>query len=310
MSLSREKPKLVVVLGPTASGKTEVALEIAGRTGACIVSADSVQVYRHFDIGSAKPTGEQRREIPHFLIDVADPDEDFNAGTYMRLALDQIGRLVEDGRKIVVVGGTFLYVKALLYGLLEGVEVDREFRRRLARERDARGVASLHEKLESVDPVSAGRINPNDYVRIERALEIYHTTGERMSDHHRRHGFSEQRFNALKIGLLGDRERLRRAIDERVDAMIDRGWVEEVEAIRARGYGPDLKPMKSIGYRRINEFLDGRLDFETAVEKIKTDTKRFSKRQSTWLRADDGIKWFDPAEGRDLALDTCSGFFD
>ncbi|MCY3625881.1 MAG: tRNA (adenosine(37)-N6)-dimethylallyltransferase MiaA [Candidatus Dadabacteria bacterium] len=310
MSLSREKPKLVVVLGPTASGKTEMALEIAARTGACILSADSVQVYRHFDIGSAKPTEEQRRGIPHFLIDVAEPDEDFNAGTYMRLALDQIRRLVGDGRKIVVVGGTFLYVKALLYGLLEGVKVDREFREHLARERDAKGVASLHKKLEAVDPVSAGRINPNDYVRIERALEVYHTTGECMSDHHRRHGFSEQRFNALKIGLLGDRERLRSAIDERVDAMIDRGWVEEVKAIRAMGYGSHLKPMKSIGYKRINEFLDGRLDLKTAVEKIKTDTKRFSKRQSTWLRTDEDIKWLDSERGNGPILEACRGFFD
>ena len=310
MSLSREKPKLVVVLGPTASGKTEMALEIAERTGACIVGADSVQVYRHFDIGSAKPTREQRRAVPHFLIDVADPDEDFNAGRYMRLALERIGRLVESGRKIVVVGGTFLYVRALLYGLLEGVEVDREFRERLARERDEKGAARLHEKLESVDPVSAGRINPNDYVRIERALEVYHATGERMSDHQRRHGFAEQRFNALKIGLLGERERLRFAIDERVDAMISRGWVEEVRAIRAIGYGPGLKPMKSIGYRRINEFLDGRLDFKTAVESIKTDTKRFSKRQSTWLRADEGINWFDSAEGKGLILGACSSFLD
>ena len=146
MSLSREKPKLVVVLGPTASGKTETALEIAGRTGACILSADSVQVYRHFDIGSAKPTEEQRRGTPHFLIDVADPDEDFNAGTYMRLALEQVRGLVENGRKIVVVGGTFLYVKALLYGLLEGVEIDREFRRRLARQRDEKGVGVASQK--------------------------------------------------------------------------------------------------------------------------------------------------------------------
>ena len=309
MSLSREKPKLVVVLGPTASGKTEIALEIAGRTGACVISADSVQVYRHFDIGSAKPTEKQRRGIPHFLIDVVNPDEDFNAGTYMRLALDQVRRLVADGRKIVVVGGTFLYVRALLYGLLEGVEVDSEFRSRLALERDAEGVESLHKRLESIDPVSAGRINPNDYVRIERALEVHHVTDEKMSDHQRRHGFSEQRFNALKIGLFEDREQLRLAIDARVDSMIDRGWVEEVKAIRAMGYGPHLKPMKSIGYKRINEFLDGRLDFKAVVEGIKTDTKRFSKRQSTWLRADDGIKWFDPADGDGLILEACSGFF-
>lgn len=308
MSLSREKPKLIVVLGPTASGKTEIALEIAGRTGACIIGADSVQVYRYFDIGSAKPTLEQRRTVPHYLIDIVNPDEDFNAGTYMRLALDQISRLVKDGRKIVVVGGTFLYVKALLYGLLEGVEVDREFRSRLAKERDTKGVTSLHERLRSVDPVSAGRINPNDYVRIERALEIYHTTGERMSDHHQRHSFSEQRFNALKVGLLGKRERLRRAIDERVDAMIDRGWVEEVETIRAKGYGSGLKPMKSIGYRRINEFLDGQFDFKTTVEKIKTETKRFSKRQSTWLRADEDIEWFESERGNGPILEACSEF--
>ena len=287
-----------------------MALEIAARTGACILSADSVQVYRYFDIGSAKPTEEQRRGIPHFLIDVADPDEDFNAGTYMRLALGHVGRLVESGRKIVVVGGTFLYVKALLHGLLEGVEVDRGFRRHLAQERDEKGVTPLYERLRSVDPVSAERINPNDYVRIERALEVYHTTGERMSDHHQRHGFAEQRFNALKIGLLGERERLRRAIDERVDAMIDCGWVEEVEAIRAKGYGSDLKPMKSIGYKRINEFLDGRLDLKTAVEKIKTDTKRFSKRQSTWLRADEDIKWFDSERGNTPILEACREFFD
>lgn len=287
-----------------------MALEIAARTGACILSADSVQVYRYFDIGSAKPTEEQRRGIPHFLIDVADPDEDFNAGTYMRLALGHVGRLVESGRKIVVVGGTFLYVKALLHGLLEGVEVDRGFRRHLAQERDEKGVTPLYERLRSVDPVSAERINPNDYVRIERALEVYHTTGERMSDHHQRHGFAEQRFNALKIGLLGERERLRHAIDERVDAMIDCGWVEEVEAIRAKGYGSDLKPMKSIGYKRINEFLDGRLDLKTAVEKIKTDTKRFSKRQSTWLRADEEIKWFDSERGDAPILEACREFFD
>ena len=287
-----------------------MALEIATATGACVVSADSIQVYRHFDIGSAKPSPQQRRAIPHFLIDIVDPDEEFNAGKYMRVALEQVGSLLRDGRKIIVVGGTFLYVKALLYGILEGVEVDSEFRRRLEQQRDEKGVAALHTKLQSIDPVSAGKINPNDYLRIERALEVYHVTGERMSDHQRRHGFSEQRFDSLKIGLLTDREHLRCAIDARVDVMISRGWVEEVEAIRAMGYGPDLKPMKSIGYKRINEFLDGRLDFDTAVEKIKTDTKRFSKRQSTWLRADEDIKWFDSEKERDSVLSACSGFFD
>ncbi len=286
-----------------------MALEIATATGACVVSADSIQVYRHFDIGSAKPSPQQRRAIPHFLIDIVDPDEEFNAGKYMRVALEQIGALLRDGRKIVVTGGTFLYVRALLYGLVEGVEVDREFRKRLAREREEKGVAALHRKLQSIDPVSAGRISPNDYVRVERALEVCHVTGERMSDHQRRHGFSEQKFDSLKIGLLAERKELRRTIDARVDAMIARGWIEEVEAIRAMGYGSHLKPMQSIGYRRVNDFLDGRTDLQTAVEKIKTDTKRFSKRQSTWLRADEDIKWFDSEKERDSVLAACSGFF-
>ena len=287
-----------------------MAFEIATATGACVVSADSIQVYRHFDIGSAKPSPRQRNAIPHFLIDIVDPDEEFNAGKYMRVALEQIGALLQDGRKIVVAGGTFLYVRALLYGLVEGVGVDREFRRRLAKEREEKGVAALHRKLQSVDPASAERINQNDYVRIERALEVCHATGKRMSDHQQSHGFAQQRFNALKIGLGTEREALHRAIDQRVDSMIARGLVEEVETIRAMGYGPQLKPMKSIGYKRINEFLDSRLDFKTAVEKAKTDTRRFCKRQSTWLRADDGIKWFDPAGEKDLVLEACRRFLE
>jgi len=308
LNLSREKPKLVVVLGPTASGKTEMALEIASRIGACIISADSVQVYRHFNIGSAKPTEKQRRGIPHFLIDVVDPDQNFNAGIYMRLAFDHISKLVAEGKKIIVVGGTFLYVKALLGGLLEGVETDQKFRDQLKRERETKGVASLHKKLQSIDAESAELISPNDYVRIERALEVYHVTGEKISSHQRKHGFSEQRFNALKIGLLADREQLRGSIDARVDKMIDSGWAEEVKSIRAMGYGPHLKPMKSIGYKCINEFLDGYVDLRTAVKNIKTETKRFSKRQSTWLRSDKDIRWFDPIDEKNSIIEACGDF--
>ncbi len=300
----------MVVLGPTASGKTETALEIADKTGACVINADSIQVYRYFDIGSAKLAEEQRRGIPHFMIDIVDPDEEFNAGVYMRRALDLIGELIRKGERIVVVGGTFLYIKALLYGLVENVPVDREFRNSLARERDVKGTKSLHLRLKSVDPESAERINPNDYVRIERALEVYHSTGEPMSDHQFRHGFSERRFDSLKIGLFQSRDKLRGTIDKRVKGMIDRGWVEEVKAIRAMGYETDLKPMKSVGYRRINEFLDGRLNLETAAEAIKTDTKRLAKRQLTWLHAKAGINRFDPASEKNSILESCREFFD
>ena len=310
MSLAAKRPKLVVVLGPTASGKTETAVEIAARTGAVIVSADSLQVYRRFDIGSAKPAPAQTRGIPHFLIDVVDPDQEFNAGIYMRLALSRIGELLADRRKIVVVGGTFLYVRALLCGLVERVGTDREFRDRLARERDELGTAALYRRLLSVDPGAAGRIDPNDYVRIERALEAHHLTGRGMSYHQSRHGFSDERFDVLKIGLSTERERLRSAIDSRVDRMIDRGLVEEVRGIRAAGYGADLKPMKSIGYRQMNDFIDRKLGFAEAVEIMKRDTGRFSKRQLTWLRSEEGIRWFDPARRKDSMVAACREFWD
>lgn len=310
MSLPGKRPKLVVVLGPTASGKTETAVEIASAADAVVVSADSLQVYRRFDVGSAKPTRGQMRGIPHFLIDVVDPDGEFNAGIYMRLALSRIGELLADRRKIVVVGGTFLYVKALLHGLVEQVGTDGEFRDRLAREREELGTEGLHRRLLSVDPSAAGRIKPGDYVRIERALEIHHLTGRRMSDLQSRHGFSEERFDVLKIGLETDREKLRAAIGARVDGMIDRGLVEEVREIRAMGYGPELKPMKSIGYRQINDFIDGKLAFPEAVEIMKRDTARFSKRQTTWLRSEKDVRWFCPARRRDSMVAACRGFWD
>ena len=310
MNLRGERPKLVVVLGPTASGKTETAVEIAVETGAVVVSADSLQVYRHFDVGSAKPTRGQMRGIPHFLIDVVDPDQEFNAGIYMRLALSRIGELLADGGKIVVVGGTFFYVRALLCGLVEEVGTDGEFRDRLAREREELGTERLYRRLLSVDPAAAGRIKPGDYVRIERALEAHHLTGRRMSDIQSRHGFSEERFDVLKIGLEIDREKLRAAIGARVDGMIDRDLVEEVRGIRAMGYGPELKPMKSIGYRQINDFIDGKLAFPEAVEIMKRDTGRFSKRQTTWLRSEKGVRWFGAARRKDSIVAACREFWD
>lgn len=296
-------------MGPTASGKTETAVEIALAAGAVVVNADSLQVYRHFDIGSAKPTSEQMRGVAHFLTDIVDPDQEFNAGIYMRLALDRIGRLLRDGKKIVVAGGTFLYVKALLSGLVEEAGTDREFRNRLARFRQRNGTEFLHRELLLVDPDAAARINPRDYVRIERALEVNHLTGRPMSEHQRRHGFSDDRFDALRIGLRTERQTLKESIDSRVDRMIDRGLVEEVKGIREMGYGTDLKPMKAIGYKQINEFLDDRLGFTEAVEAIKRDTRRFAKRQLTWLRSERTVKWFDPAEQKKSVLDECEGFW-
>ncbi len=285
-----------------------MALEIASATDACVVSADSIQVYRYFDIGSAKLTEGQRLGIPHFLIDVVDPDEEFNAGIYMRHALECIAGLLIEGKKIVVTGGTFLYVRALLYGLAEGVPTDFEFRKLVAGRRRSEGTKALYMELKSVDPDVAERINPNDYIRIERALEVHHVTGRTISSRHHSHGFSEHTFNTLKIGLEDDRGKLRLAIGERVDSMISRGLVEEVKGIRTMGYGSQLKPMKSIGYRQINRFLDGSDDLVAAVESTKTETIRFAKRQMTWLRAERDISWFSTAQRKNI-IDKCRSFF-
>ncbi len=284
-----------------------MALEIALATGACVVSADSIQIYRHFDIGSAKLTEEQRLGVPHFLIDIADPDEKFNAGIYMRHSLERISALFAEGEKIVVTGGTFLYVRALLYGLAEGIPTDPEFRKFISSRRQSEGIEALYRELESVDPEAVKRINPNDYVRIERALEVYHLTGQTISSRQHSHRFSERRFNTLKIGLEKDRDNLRLEVAKRVDSMISQGLVEEVKRIRTMGYGPRLKPMKSIGYRQINEFLDGHEDLDGAIESTKTETIRFAKRQMTWLRAEQEINWFSTAQRKDV-INKCRSF--
>ncbi|NIP31582.1 MAG: tRNA (adenosine(37)-N6)-dimethylallyltransferase MiaA [Candidatus Dadabacteria bacterium] len=310
MSLTEtKKTKLIVVLGPTAVGKTKLGINIAKRIGACIISADSLQVYKHFDIGTAKPSREERKQTPHYLIDIINPDEDFNAGKFRELALAKIDELASENKKIVVVGGTFLYVRVLLSGLLENIGVDYKFRDELKEIRDRKGVHFLHETLKNVDPESAKKINKNDYVRIERALEVFHLTGRVMSEHQKRHSFQDKRFETYKIGLYIERDKLRKRIDKRVDQMIEQGFVDEVRSIRERGYSAELKPMKSIGYKQINNYLDGNITLERAVEIIKRDTKRFAKRQMTWLRADKEINWFDADVGNEEIVQNILEFY-
>ncbi len=288
-----KKPKLIVILGPTAVGKTKLGIEIAKRIGASIISADSLQIYKYLDIGTAKPTIQERKEVPHHLIDVLEPTEDCNAGVYRDLALAKIEQLLKEEKKIIIVGGTFLYVKVLLSGLLENIGVDKKFRAELKKLREKEGTSSLHKRLKMIDPESAKRINKNDYVRIERALEVYQLTGKSISEHQEEHAFQDKRFDTLKIGIGVEREDLRNRIDKRVDQMFGDGFVDEVKNLRDIGFGPDLKPMKSIGYKQVNQYLDNNLTLDRAVEVIKRDSKRFSKRQMTWLRADKEIEWFD-----------------
>lgn len=298
MNVNFQKPKLLVILGPTAVGKTKLAINIAKKVGGVILSADSLQVYKYFDIGTAKPSIHELGQIPHYMIDLVYPDEDFNAGMFRNTALDLIDGFSKEGKKIIVVGGTFLYVKVLISGLIEHIEVDQEIRDEIESLKEKKGIKYLYERLEKVDPKSSKKIHPNDYIRIQRALEVFYLTGVTMSGFQDRHNFQENQFNVLKIGLNIEREILRSKIDQRVEEMFGQGFLGEVKDIRDKGFSPQLKPMKSIGYKEVNQILDNEITIERAKEFIKRDTKRLAKRQLTWLRKERELNWYDS-----LALD-------
>ena len=287
---------LVVLVGPTAVGKSQVAIHLAKAWETEILTADSRQVYRGMNIGMDKPSMEERQGVPHRLIDLVEPDQPFNVGEYRRRAVAEIDRLYGLARLPLVVGGTGLYIRALLRGLWEGPAADWNFRRQLEREADELGTGALHRRLAAVDPESAVRLHERDLAKIIRALEVHHLLGRPLSDAHRRHGFAERPFAALVIGLLRDRQALYRRIDARVDAQLDKGLVEETRRLLADGYGRDLGSMKGLGYRQIAGYLEGEYDFAEAVRRLKRDTRRFAKRQLTWFRKESGIEWLPVAE--------------
>ncbi|MCE5263994.1 MAG: tRNA (adenosine(37)-N6)-dimethylallyltransferase MiaA [Deltaproteobacteria bacterium] len=290
------KPRLICIVGPTGVGKTGMALELAGRFGGEIVSADSMQVYRHMDIGTAKPTAAERARVPHHLLDVVDPDESFDASRYISLAGAAIADLGLRGKSVFVVGGTGLYVRALLGGLIDGPAADDTFRRELKHEMDRLGKPHLYERLRSRDPRAAERINPNDGVRIIRALEVWELTGRSIVDHQEEHRFRDSSYESLRIGLRLDRERLNDRIDRRTERMIAEGFAEEVRRLLDRGWDDSLKSMQSLGYRHMIDCIAGRRSLEETVELIQRDTRRYARRQMTWFAADREILWLDPAD--------------
>ncbi|MEW6665491.1 MAG: tRNA (adenosine(37)-N6)-dimethylallyltransferase MiaA [Thermodesulfobacteriota bacterium] len=281
-----EKQKLVVITGPTASGKSSMAVKLALRFGAEIVNADSMQVYRGMDVGTAKPSLEERQGIPHHLLDVVEPNEQFNAALYRSHALEALREIRERGKTAFVVGGTGLYIKSLLGGLMACPPADPGLRERLREEYEREGGAVLHRRLRELDPESAGRIHPRDTVRLLRALEVIQLSGKALSTTRRMHAFGERPFHALKICLQMEREQLYHRINERCLWMIQEGLIGETEALLRKGFSPDLKPMKSLGYRHIVRFLRGDWDRSTAVRELQADTRRYAKRQLTWFRAD------------------------
>ena len=290
-----EKPKIVIILGPTAVGKTDIALDLATGFGGEIISADSMQVYRHLDIGTSKPTREERSRVPHHLIDIVDPDEEFSAALFSRQAEGIIGDL--HGRKtIFVAGGTGLYIRALTGGIIEGPGPD-EDRRKLCRERlESQDRQALYARLKEMDPEAAGRIHPHDGVRIIRALEIAELAGEPISEKQRRHGFRQVRYECLKVGLYRDREELYRRIDSRAGQMVEAGLVRETEEIIRLGYDENVKPLQSLGYRYFIQYIKDKMTLDEALRSMQRDTRHYARRQMTWFRREGDIEWFHPDE--------------
>lgn len=299
-------PKIVVICGPTAVGKTAFAIDLAEAFNGEIVGADSMQIYRFMNIGTAKPTRGERARIPHHMIDIVEPDEPFDAERFAERAGMAIAGILDKDKLPVVAGGTGLYIKALIHGLFRTPGVDARIRERLKSEALKAGPATLHARLVRCDPEAAGRIDPNDAHRICRALEVFEMTGRPISEFHRLHRFADDRFDALKIGLRMERSALYERIDRRVEQMIRAGFREEVRRLMEMGYATELKSMQSIGYRHMASYLRERIAWDDAVRTLKRDTRRFAKRQMTWFGADKRIHWLAPdrmAAARSLVED-------
>lgn len=288
--------RIIIICGPTAVGKTRVAIELAQQFNGEIVSADSQQVWRGFDIGTAKPSESERAEVKHHLIDVADPIEHFDAAKFVELADRAIADIISRGRMPFVVGGTGMYLRMLVHGLCKVPPRDPDIRARLEREIVECGIEKLHTRLAEIDPASAAKIKSCDTTRIIRALEIYELTGMPASKIRKHHNFTENRYEAIKIGLNMDRVALYERIEKRVDQMIKNGLVDETCNLREK-YGDEIQPFAAVGYKEIAAHLRGEISVDEAVRLIKQNTRRFAKRQLTWFRADSDIHWFSLNDG-------------
>jgi tRNA dimethylallyltransferase len=286
---------MIAIVGPTAVGKSELALGLAQYFALEIISADSRQVYRYMDIGTNKPSPADMATVPHHVIDVVEPDQDFNLALYHQLAVESLAGIQQRSRLPLLVGGSGLYVWSLIEGwTIPQVPPDREMRRRLefrAKRDDSR---SLYRELQTIDPAAAEKIVPSNVRRVIRALEIYYTTGQPPSRLQRKEGPG---FSVLIIGLTEERSELYRRIDWRVDRMMQRGLVEEVEELIKKGYSPSLPSMSGIGYRQIAQFLRGEMTLSEAISKMKYETHRLARHQYAWFRlSDNRIRWFDVSE--------------
>lgn len=302
--------RVLFIVGPTASGKSRLALEIACMLGGEIVSADSRQIYKCMDIGTAKPGPEERSRAPHHLIDFLLPDALFSAGEFGRMARSKIEEIASRKKTALVVGGSGLYIRAAADGVFESRYRDEGVRTKLKHQAESSGAEALHRRLAEIDPDAAGKIHPNDLKRIVRALEVYELSGEPISQI-RKTRTKPGSFEPVFFGLDWKRADLYGRIDERVDEMIRNGLVQEVMKLKDMGYGPECNALDSVGYREVFQYFNGKISFDEMVSLVKQNTRRFAKRQLTWFRADKRIRWIavsEPGDWKELGVKVVRDF--
>jgi tRNA dimethylallyltransferase len=285
-----KQPLVLAIVGPTASGKTPASLLLAERLNGEIISADSRQIYKYLDIGTAKPARADRKRVKHYFIDVLEPDEEYSAGQFAKEARHVVAKILERRKLPILVGGSGLYVKSVIDGLFEGAGKDPEVRARLADQLVREGVEGLFEGLKKVDPVTAAKMTEVKPRRVIRALEVYYITGKPLSEFHAEQE-TKPEFTAIQVGLNWKRQELYDRINQRVDRMISDGLVDEVRSLRARGYDRRLNALNTVGYKEMFDYLDGSRSLEDTITLIKRNSRRFAKRQLTWFRADKRIQW-------------------
>ena len=294
-------PKILVIVGPTASGKTRMAVELAQRHNGEVISADSMQIYRTMDIGTAKPTREEMGGIPHHMIDVADPEEDFSVARYVEMAARCVDDVLARGKLPIVAGGTGLYIDSLLSGrTFAPFSPDSALRGKLERELAEKGGPTMLEELRKVDPEAAQRLHPNDHKRIIRALEVYRSTGKTITQHNRETQAIPPRYDALTIGLaFQDRQAMWKRIDQRVDEMVAAGLEDEVRRLLTSGISPKCTAMQAIGYKEFTQALSGEMTWKEAAEVVKLRSRQYAKRQLTWFGRSPNtrwVRWDDPPD--------------
>lgn len=295
------KIPLFILVGPTAIGKTKISIDIAKKLNGEIISADSMQIYKFMDIGTAKIKEEEKEGIPHYMIDIVYPDEEFTVANYKAEAKKHIKKIYNRGKLPMLVGGSGLYVNSLIYKLnFIQVPPNYDFRKKHSLLADEYGNKYIHDKLRKVDSISANRIHKNDRKRVIRALEIYHETGKPMTTFYKNFRKPNESYDVVVIGLTMDREELYSRINKRVEFMIEEGLVEEVKGLLKKGYDKNLNSMKAIGYEEIIQYLDGNFTLDDAINQIKQNSRRFAKRQLTWFRRNDSIKWVNIDKFNDI----------